>query len=132
MEEDFIPDQVQTQRSNDGQLVRFVFEKDSGDRKTVTFDGYQLLSVLQLVQKEIAQHPSQRNSVTPISKESLQIGALFKLVGWGVGEQKGGGAVLTLHVDLHDVGRVVTMPIRLSQSEALEIVNTIKAAAKIE
>jgi hypothetical protein len=111
-DEPFLVDESDVQIDASGEFVKFIFSRDSGERREVVLRRQWLPALATQIQKNIA--PGQ---AVPIDKGSLQIGANFSLQGFQVRRKSDGGATLTLFVDMPDQGRVVTIPMQMSPAD---------------
>lgn len=111
----FLPDGFRLHTSDDGNFIRLEFVSDKQGSKTVIMTRAALPSLAVEIQKRISPEDA-----TPIRPADLQPGTTYSLAGQQVGPLSGGGAVLTLFVELLDKQRGATIPIELPPRE-LEI-----------
>ncbi len=107
--DDFEVKDLQFQTSEEGEKVRLIFTRNSGERQEVVFRRRDLASLVAGAQKLLS--PS---DAVPIDRESLRSGTTIQVTGY---QFSPGGAelCLTLFVDLPDQGRGVTIPLCFSR-----------------
>ena len=118
-DDEFEPDDLQFQTSDDGERVRLIFIRDSGEHQAVVLRRSDLASLVAGAQKLL----SPRDAV-PIDQGSLRPGMTLELTGFQFSPRES-ELGLTLFVELPDQDRGVTIPLRLSRKDAESIMEQL-------
>ncbi len=119
-DDDFEPDDLQFQTSVDGERVRLIFIRDTGEHQAVVLRRSHLASLVAGAQKLL----SPRDAV-PIDRGSLRPGTTLELTSFQFSPQ-GSELGLTLFVGLPDQDRGVTIPLCLSRKDAAAIMEQLR------
>lgn len=103
-------------KSHDKKRTKLSFESDADGLVEVVVETDFLTMILAQIRKEI-----ESTVVTPIDRGSLKPGQSLQTRGFHVDQLPNGGAVLVIHADLLDEGRVVTIPLELSREAAKDL-----------
>lgn len=114
-DDDFKPDDLQFQISEDGKSVRLIFTRDNGEYREVVLRRSSLPSLVAGAQNLLSPQDA-----VPIDRDSLRPGTIIRLTGYQF-SPRGKKLGLTLFLELPDQDRGVTIPLNLSRKDAESI-----------
>ena len=118
---DFEPDDCEAVLIENDTKVRISFLNDSGASREVVLARQWPPQLVELLIAKI-----ESGSVVPIDQGSLRPGQTFAVRGFQVRRVSDGSRLLTLSADLPDQGRMVTIPLELSPTDAGKLIEMLR------